>query len=259
MTVNDTIYKESYFKGSPFFHEEVPVSRLGEAGDPVPYSIANDSLVTMVLVFCILVSMLTVARSWRLIQYQTKELFRVPRENSAELRETADEMRYQWYFCLQGVILLGIMAYTSAVHYIGSEFVFEHYAMLGIFSAMFAVYYAVRELLTLTVHVVFFEKKQRYLDNISRLYFMAMQGALLLPLVLLYVYFQLNVETTLKLVVLALGVPLLLQAYKVYNIFFRKKNAVGQFLLYFVSLEAVPLSLLLGALFYVAIYLTQNI
>ena len=259
MTVNDTIYKESYFKSSPFFHEEVPVSRLGVMGDSIPYSIANDSLITMALVFCILVSMLTVARSWRLIHYQTKELFRTPRANSVELRESADEMRYQWYFGLQGVILLGILAYSTAVHYTTSEFVFEHYAMLGIYSAIFAIYYIVHEILTLTVHTVFFKKKQRYLDNISRLYFMAMQGALLLPLVLLHVYFHLNIETTLKLAIAVLGVPLLLQAYKVYNIFFRKNNAVVQFFLYFASLEAVPLSLLVGTLIYASIYLTQNI
>jgi len=259
LTINDTIYRESYFKHSQFFHEEVNADRLGVIGDTVPYSIANDSIVTMALVLCILASLLMVSRSWRLICYQTKELFRAPRENSVELRETADEMRYQSYFCFQGVILLGILAYSTAVRYLSSEFIFEHYTMLGIFSAIFGAYYIIREGLTLIVHSVFFEKRQRHLDNISRLYFMAVQGAILLPLVLLHVYFQLSVEITLKLTVVALALPLLLQASKVYNIFFRKNHAVLQFLLYMACLEAVPLTLLAGTLYFAANFLIQNI
>ena len=259
MTLNDTIYRESFFKASPFFHEEVPVDRLGVAGDSVPYSIANDSVVTMALVFCILVSLLMISRSWRLICYQTKELFRAPRENSVELRESADEMRYQTYFCLQGVILLGILSYSIAADMLEAKYIFGHHIMLGIFSAVFAAYYLVREGLTLTVHSVFFEKRQRHLDNISRLYFMAVQGALLLPLVLLYVYFQLSVEVTLKLTFAALALPMLLQAYKVYNIFFRKSHAIVPFFMYMACLEAVPLTLLAGTLYFAANYLTQNI
>lgn len=259
MTSNDTIYRESFFKASPFYHEEVPASRLGVAGDSVPYSIANDSVVTMALVFCILVSLLMLSRSWRLICYQTKELFRAPRENSVELRESADEMRYQTYFCLQGVILLGILSYSVATEIKGTGYTLGHYTMLGIFSAVFAAYFMVREGLTLIVHSVFFEKRQRHLDNISRLYFMAVQGALLLPLVLLHVYFQLSVELTLKLTFAALALPMLLQALKVYNIFFRKSHAFVHFFMYVACLEAVPLTLLAGTLYFAANYLTQNI
>lgn len=131
--------------------------------------------------------------------------------------------------------------------------------MLGIFSAIFSAYYMVREGLTLIVHSVFFEKRQRHLDNISRLYFMAVQGALLLPLVLLHVYFQLNTEVTLKMAFFALAIPMLLQASKVYNIFFRKNHAIVQFIMYVACLEAVPLTLLGGTLYFAANYLTQNI
>lgn len=259
MTINDTIYRDSYFKGTPFFHEEIPASRLGEPGDPIPYSIAGDSLVTAVLMLCILVSMVTVARSWRLICFQTKSLFRMPRENSVEMRETADEMRYQTYFCLQGVILLGLLAFSAFSAFSSGEFAIGHYAVLGIYCAVFAAYYIVREALMLIVHAVFFDKKQRRLDNLSRLYIMAVQGAALLPLAMLHVYFQLSVETTLKLLLAILVMLYLLHFYKVYNIFFRKDNAFLQFFLYLCTLEAVPLALLTGIIFAVSICLTHNI
>lgn len=259
MTVRDTIYRESYFKGTPFFNEEIPPSRLGVPGEPIPYSIAGDDLVTVTLVFCILVSMATMARSWRLICFQTKNLLRMPRENSVEMRETADEMRYQTYFCLQGVILLGLLAFSTVSTYSDGEFTTGHYTVLGIYCAIFAAYYMMREALMIIVHTVFFDKKQRRLDNLSRLYIMAVQGAVLLPLVMLHVYFQLSIETTLKLLSLILVVLYLLHFYKVFNIFFRKKNAFLQFLLYLCTLEAVPLALLAGITFAVSIYLTHNI
>ena len=88
---------------------------------------------------------------------------------------------------------------------------------------------------------------------------MAVQGALLLPLTLLHIYFQLSAETTLKLLAVTLAATLALRFYKSYNIFFRKKNAILQFFLYLCTLEAVPLALLTGIIFVVAIYLTQNI
>lgn len=259
MTVRDTIYRESFLKGTPFFHEEIPAGRLGVAGEPVPYSLVNDSFVTMVMVLCILVSMITVARSWRFICFQTKNLLRMPRENSVEMRETSAEMRYQTYFCLQGVILLGILACSAAAHYLGGDFMLGHYAVLGVFCAVFAAYYIIRELLVLIVQKVFFEQRERHLDNMSRLYFMAVQGALFLPITMLHIYFQLSMEITLKLLAATVVMSMILHFYKAYNVFFRKKNAVLQFFLYLCTLEAVPLVLLAGTLFVVAIHLTQNI
>lgn len=259
MTVHDTIYRESFLKGTPFYHEEIPASRLGVSGEPVPYSLINDSLVAMAMVFCILVTMITVARSWRLICFQTKNLFRVPRENSAEMRETSAEMRYQTYFCLQGVVLLGILATSVTAYYLGNDFKIGNYAVLGVFCSVFTAYYITRELLTMIVHNVFFESKERHLDNISRLFFMAAQGAVLLPITLLHIYFQLSMEATLRLLAVTVALPMALHYYKSYNIFFRKRNAVMPFLLYLCTLEAVPLALLGGALLVIGNYLTQNI
>ncbi|MDO4172012.1 MAG: DUF4271 domain-containing protein [Prevotellaceae bacterium] len=259
MTVSDTIYKESFFKGNPLYEEEVPVHWLGESGDPVAYTLVNDSLISMVLLLCLLVTLITLARSRRLVRFQLKNLFRVPRENSVELRETAYELRYQTYFCLQGVILLGILAYSITSQCIGDDFVLGRYATLGIFCGIFAAYNIVHETLLYIVHSVFFDRVRMHLDYITRLFFMAVQGALLLPITLVHIYFQLNAVTTLKVLLVALALPMLMCFYKSYNIFFRKRNSIMQFFLYLCTLEAVPLALLTGILLYAAQYSTQNL
>lgn len=258
MTLNDTIYRESYLKGSPFFHEEIPVSKLGVSGDPIPYSIASDDLITMVLILCILVSMVMIARSWRLIRFQNKNIFRTPRDNSIEMRETADETRYQIYFYLQSATLLGLLVYSTLSTY-GNGFTLDNYIVLGIYCATFATYYILKEILFVIVHSVFFKKEQRKLDNLSRLYIMTVQGTAMLPLVMLHIYFRLSIEITIKLLLLILLVLCLLHFWKVYKIFFSKKNAVMQFFLYLCTLEGVPLALLTGITFAVSICLTRNI
>ncbi len=250
---------DNYLKGSPFYHEEVSPKRLGESGDPLSYSLAEDGTVAVVLLLCVIFSLVIMSKSWRLVRFQTKNLFRMPRENSVEMRETADEMRYQTYFCLQGVVVMGLLAYSVTTYYLGEGYALGAYYMLGVFAGMFAAYYMVREILLAVVHGVFFDKAQRHLDSISRLFIMAVQGAVILPLAVLHVYLRLSIEITLNLLFAVFGILLLLQFYKSYNIFFRKNNAFLQFFLYLCTLEAVPLALLAGTLLTVANYLKINI
>ena len=49
--------------------------KIGVAGDPVPYSLAADNLVTGLLIGCFILVILSVAQSQRFIVKQTKNLF----------------------------------------------------------------------------------------------------------------------------------------------------------------------------------------
>lgn len=259
MAVSDTIYRESYFKGTPFFHEEIPASRLGVSGDPVPYTLASDDIVTTVLLICLLLTLATVARSWHFLQLQTKALFRPTHENTAPQRETAGRILSQTFFFLEGIVLLGLLSCSAVVYYSDDNTAVGHYTMLGIFCAIYAGYYVMHSILKGIVHAVFFEKRQRRQEGMARQYFMTLFVAALLPLTLLHVYLQLSVEITLEILAVVLLVPLLLHFCKVYTIFFSKKTQILQFFLYLCTVEAVPLALLGGVIFLAAIYLTQNI
>lgn len=41
-------YREGFFSKDSLFHPELPGGRFGVAGDPVPYSIHNDSVITSI-------------------------------------------------------------------------------------------------------------------------------------------------------------------------------------------------------------------
>ena len=49
--------------------------KIGVAGDPIPYSLASDNLVTGLLIGCFILVILSVAQSQRFIVKQTKNLF----------------------------------------------------------------------------------------------------------------------------------------------------------------------------------------
>ena len=71
-------YRESYFTGKPYFNPDLFGGRTGVAGDPVPYSIARDNLITLLLLFCFCIALIAYTKSRRFILRQAKEFFRPP-------------------------------------------------------------------------------------------------------------------------------------------------------------------------------------
>ena len=71
-------YRESYFTGKPFFNPDLFGGRIGVAGDPVPYTIARDNIITLLLIFCFCIALIAYTKSRRFILRQAKEFFRPP-------------------------------------------------------------------------------------------------------------------------------------------------------------------------------------
>lgn len=245
-------------KETPYYHKEVTSIIPGEAGEPLSYSIRNDGFVALALIVCILISIIMTARSSRFIAYQTKNIFRTPRENSIELRETVDEMQYQIFFCIQGIVMMAAFAYSFTRTYIGGDLPIDDYLLIGIYCIIFVAYRVIGELIRSVAHGVFFNKTERHLSNVSQLFLIALQGAAMLPLLLLHIYCKLDNEITLYALAAIVITTLLLRFYKAFCIFFRKKHSFLQFFLYLCTLEAVPLALLTGILITIANYLKIN-
>ena len=100
-------YRESYFTGKPCFHPDMFGGRLGVAGDPVPYSIARDNVITGLLLFCFIIAAIAFAKSKRFILKQARHFFRPPHdERTSGMSETSGEVRVQFFFVLQSCLLL---------------------------------------------------------------------------------------------------------------------------------------------------------
>lgn len=259
MQPKDTIYEEGFVKQTPYYHQEVSPVMDGEAGEPLSYSIANDSIVGMSVIFCILVTILTTAHSWRFIAFSLRNLFRTYKGNTGEMRETVNEMQYLLFLCIQGLLLFALFAYSLTRHFIGDDYAVTDYTVMGIYLGAFAAYSLLVEILHDFMLPIFYDKTQRKRARHARLFLTAGQGILMLPVMLMHLYFHLDTEITLNIVLGIVSVTLLLRFYKAFCIFFRKKHLFLQFFLYLCTLEAVPLLLLTGILLTIANYLKINI
>lgn len=255
MSIDSILYKESFVRHTPFWKEGMSGVRVGMAGETADYSMAADDNVAIGLLICVVISLVVIARSQKFMGFQLKTLFRTPRANSFEMRETLDEMRYQAFFWAQGMVMYSVLAYMTAKEYVATDYRIDDYVLMALFLGVVATYFLVRGLLGQVVNHVFFHRSDVRLVSISRIFLIAVQGALMLPVIAVSIYCHASVENTLYIAIGIHIVTILLLIYKVYNIFFRKNSRILQFFLYLCTLEAVPFTLFIGTLAYIAYFL----
>ncbi|WP_278790716.1 DUF4271 domain-containing protein [Leyella stercorea] len=242
-------YRESYFTGKPYFNPDLFGGRTGVAGDPVPYSIARDNLITLLLLFCFCIALIAYTKSRRFILRQAKEFFRPPvSENMTTVTETSEELRFQFFLVLQSCLLLGLIYFFYTQLYVADTFLVDQYQVIGILSLTMLGYMLVKTMLYWLVGWVFFDKRNNEFWMKSYLFFLAMEGVCLFPVVMLNAYFKMPVRTTLVCTFLVITLFKLLSLYKSYIIFFRHRGGFLQNFLYFCTLELTPLAVLLGTL-----------
>ena len=225
--------------------------------DPVPYTVRGDDLLTLLLLLSIVVLVVSMSELAPFIKHQLRRL--LYSGNNKSISETAVELRFQLFLLAQSCILLSITTYQYASRYHLAD-IFSSRAnvfggsshseqvMMGIFFMVFVGYYLFKALLYCLVNTTFFSMRLNTVWLKTWLFLSAMQGVLLLPLILLTVYmgFPLkNAQFCFAFIIISIK---LLAFYKYNGIFFRQ-NVVGvQNILYLCTLEIVPMLLLIDGL-----------
>ena len=242
-------YRESYFTGKPWFHPDLFGGRLGVVGDPVPYGIARDNVITAMLLFCFILAAVAYAKSKRFILRQAKDFFRPPHsDKTTSITETSSELRFQFFLVLQSCLLFALIFFFYVQLRVTDTFIIDQYQVIGVFAAIIIVYTLVKAVAYSVTGWVFFDRRSNDLWMKSFLFLLAMEGVCLFPIVMLRAYFELSVQTTLVSTAIVLGIFKLLALYKSYLIFFRNGGHSLQIFLYFCTLELMPLAMLIGAL-----------
>ena len=242
-------YRESYFTGKPFFHPELFGGRLGVAGDPVPYSIARDNVITLLLLGCFVLALIAYAKSKGFILRQAKDFFRPPHnEKLTSISETSGELRFQLFLVLQSSLLMALIFFFYVQRNITDTFIIDQYQAIGVFAAIITAYAMLKAVAYSVTGWVFFDRRRNDLWMKSFLFLLAMEGVCIFPIVMLRAYFDMPVHTTLLSTAIVLGIFKLLSLYKSYLIFFRNGGHSLQIFLYFCTLEIIPLAMLIGAL-----------
>ncbi len=256
-------YALTHVEKSPFVQELDSVTHTrsdsvlslqpkGIAGDPVPYQFRTDSVVTSLIMLSFFCMVWVISRSRRYLQLQLKQFFRQRQRENLFVERTQTEMRGQVFLIFQTCFLLGVLFFDYTQE--RQEQVFNlvsPYWLLGTSVAICCLYYLLKISLYSFVNNVFFTARQRAQWSQAYLLCVLGLGVMLLPVTLLVVYFDLSFQNMFVCVLILLLFDKLLLIYKSFSIFFGYTFGWVHLILYFCTLEIVPLLMLFRAIAYV--------
>lgn len=231
---NSKIAKHSYTK-------KVDVELTGTRGVPVPYNIAGDNLITCLLIICFIVATTAFTRASNVFFRNAKSFFFVQRGLTTVKTETTREFRFLLGLIAETCLVFALVFFFYVRENVAETFVIPHYQVIGIFTLVLMVYFALRTLLYTLINWVFFDKKGREQWMRANVFVMGVEGLLLLPLVMLYSYFNISTHLAIAYVVIVVCLIKMSGFYKSYLIFFNKRGYWVQNVLYFCALELTPL------------------
>jgi len=242
-------YKGGFFPEDSLFNPDAEGIQVGVAGDPVPYNMQGDNLVTGLLIVCFVVALISFSNTLGFIERQGRRLFNEVNAASTADSFTSGEMRFQFFLVMQTSLLLGILYYYYSGSY--ASFVFllpESWQMLALYSGVFLCYFVLKWTVCSFVNWTFFERLEVRRWNSMFLFITSMEGVALFPLVLLQVYFDWSMVNTLIYFIFVIVFAKIISFYKSYSIFFNRKGFYMRIILYLCALEILPLLALWGAL-----------
>ena len=252
-------YREGFFSKDSMFHPELQGGRYGVAGDPVPYSVRNDNIITSLLLACFIFAVIAFANARRFIIRQAKDVIYLPHEGTTEFSETSNEIRFQLTLVLITSLLIALLFYFYTLRYIGETFVLRsQYTLITIFLGITVGYFLLKVALYSFVNQVFFDSKRNQQWIKALLFIISIEGVLFFPALVFGAYFELDINKVITYVIIAVVIVKLLTIYKCYIIFFRRNVVHLQIILYFCTLEMIPLLAFWGVLVITANYLKIN-
>ena len=156
-------------------------------------------------------------------------------------------------------LLLAILFYFYTLNFIGETFLLDsQYHLIAIFLGLSVAYFLIKALLYTMANNVFFDSKKNRQWMKSFLYITSIEGALLFPLVVIWTYFDISIQNAVIYVIVVFSIVKILQLFKCFLIFFRQNVVKLQIILYFCTLEIIPMLLFWGVLVFTANSLKIN-
>ena len=250
--------KERFLADDSLYHPELAHEPFGVAGDPVPYNISNDNIISSLLLGCFVMTLLAFAFSRNYVIHQIKNFFYIPRREDVKA-PTSSESVALLFFALQTCMLWAMAYFFYVKEYVAKTFVFaEEYLFIGLIFLIVLVYTILKyPLYTLTNYTFFFRKNNGHWQN-TMLLISAIEGALLFPAILFQSYFEASPQNVIIYAISVLVLVKIFTFYKCFVIFFRKNGLFLQIILYFCTLEIIPLLALWGGLGIITNALTIN-
>ena len=193
-------------------------------------------------------AILALASSLRCVMKMGKNFFFTENERTTTEPDTAAELRSQGWLVAFTALMLAVTYYDYSLWSATGVTFLPRHVLLMAYLASAAGYFLFKAGIYQLVNWVFFDGKKSEQWNKSMLFITAMEGLLLAPFVLLYVFGDLSLQISIIGVACVIILAKILTFYKGYLIFFQRFGAIMQNFLYFCALEMIPLVVLVGLL-----------
>ncbi len=213
----------------------------GIEGVLVPYSIATDNVMTLLLIACL-------ATTIAVLMYMRRKMV---------LNITM--VRCQWFLAVEMCLMYAILYFVYLSRFDIVPLSLHPDLQMGIFFLTILLFFVAKRILTRAVSLVFFNREAVRRFTLDTLFFMGIEGLCLVPAVYLCVYLHLRTEYVL---IYALGILILfrfLTFFKQKQIFFRNKNGFVGFFIYLCTLEIIPFFALWSVMAIISGNLIKNV
>lgn len=254
-------YKMGYFQDNPLLHAECDRGFQGIQHSRRTSDFWRSDAITGSLLLCfIILSVLLQRNASRLIQ-QAKGFFFSPSNARAQFNTETNLGTYvpivcAFILCLMGSLLmfwhlqLGKEAFTGPTPALYT---------LGLCSLTLCVYFTAKNLLYAFVDGIFFDKNSNDNWRKYRSLILTVETLFFFVLAALFILLDVSHEKVLFSVILIVTIFKLLHVFKCYQIFFNQKYGYLHLIMYFCTLELVPLMVILKVLIQITVYLTVKI
>lgn len=215
-------------------------------GESLPYLLRADGMITVLLFLCLVLVSYVFSRGRKHLLSQLKGFVTNRERGSLFDDATTEDIRYTFLLFFHTCVLLGLCVYYYYANTLPELFYrYSHYLLLAVFVGSIVLLFFLKCLAYTFVNWVFFDKKQNTIWMDAYYNVIVWSGFLLLPVILLIVYFDLSFSAFLYLVGSVLILTKITLFFKCFSNFF--KNFYGSFhlILYLCTLEILPDILLL--------------
>ena len=242
----------SYFASDTLFHAEVPSHSFGFAATATPYQLQYDGWSGLLLFLCLLLAASLMLR----LRKKFGELLRgvffpIPGKMDEPLVD--DPLRYSTRLiavCLFS-LTAAMVTFTYTQHDAGYyPFAETPYILFGAFFVLWLAYFLMKRLTGNFVNWIFFQKEKIFTYQRAYTFFYATGSLLSLALAVVVVYLPVSPKEVLLMTLCLVFFVKISLLFKTYQLFFPKLYGTLHLIVYFCTLELMPLLVLVQLLAY---------
>ena len=239
-----------FLQGDSMLHPEVTVAPTGFDGVLRPYQLMQDEWVTLLVLLCFAFLVLIQKKIRTYVSEQARDFF-LPSRNITKKDKisTNSERLIPWVMMLLICIMGGLSVYmynqNRQIFFLGQM---SPYQLIGLYTGIWAAYFLVKLLLSGFLNWIFFDREKKLKWRKSVFFLFTVEALLFFPLIIITIYLNLPPHIPLQIAFILVIFIKILHLYKTFLIFFPKFHGTLHLIVYFCTLEIVPLMAVFMAL-----------